>query len=359
MNSSDQTVHPFTGMVTKTKERQLVRRLQQSLKEEESDIGGRIFAETTFQISDAIGWLRRTDLRTAELRVNLYGLGRALHMGKKWGDRVDDLLFFYVLAFVHLSRTAFAGTCGSYAEGLAVCAYALRTERDRSTVIPIPMMLRQSVPPKRTEILADAVYCEAEALRQTDLGKTENERVEELQRWASMPEVVYSKGGIPHMAALYIADELEKLRQNSTGALDKYPLLRAAGCVSSKEEVRLLWMRAALSDPGSFYEKISLRIMGSDPEYGNSPEHGSNPEHGDDPEPVRAGALIDAAAESGTAEEFLQAAVHYAVMCGEPRSRISGENRIAVERIADGIRRLLDENGHEPRSGAIHSLGFL
>ena len=336
MNSSDQTVHPFTGMVTKTKERQLVRRLQQSLKEEESDIWGRIFAETTFQISDAIGWLRRTDLRTAELRVNLYGLGRALHMGKKWGDRVDDLLFFYVLAFVHLSRTAFAGTCGSYAEGLAVCAYALRTE-----------------------ILADAVYCEAEALRQTDLGKTENERVEELQRWASMPEVVYSKGGIPHMAALYIADELEKLRQNSTGALDKYPLLRAAGCVSSKEEVRLLWMRAALSDPGSFYEKISLRIIGSDPEYGNSPEQGSDPEHGGDPEPVRAGALIDAAAESGTAEEFLQAAVHYAVMCGEPRSRISGENRIAVERIADGIRRLLDENGHEPRSGAIHSLGFL
>ena len=48
MNSSDQTVHPFTGMVTKTKERQLARRLQQSLKEEESDIGGRIFAETTF-----------------------------------------------------------------------------------------------------------------------------------------------------------------------------------------------------------------------------------------------------------------------------------------------------------------------
>lgn len=364
MNRSDQKIRPLSGMDTKTRERQLVKRLQQSLKEEEAQRGGRIFAETSFQISDAIGWLRRTDHRTAELRINLYGLGRALRMGKRWGDRVDDLLFFYLLTYVHLSRTAFAGNCGSYAEGLAVCAYALRTERDKTTVIPIPMMLRRSGLPKGMEILADTVYCEAEALRQTESDKKERdcaeteeadwaERAEELQRWAAMPELVYAKGRIPHMAALYIADGLEKLLQNSTDCLDKYPLVRPAGSVSSENAVRLLWMRAALSDPGAFYGQISLRIIGSDPEYGERPERGS------EPETVNMDEWISSVADSGTAEEFLRAAVDYTVMCGESQSRVLGENRIAVERIANGIRRLLDEKGYELRSGAIHSLGFL
>ncbi len=355
MNRSDRTNRPPAGIDTKTRERQLVKRLQQSLKEEELERGGRILVETSFQISDAIGWLRRTDPRTAELRMNLYALRRALRMGKRWGDRVDDLFFFYLLAFVRLSRTAIAGTCGSYAEGLAVCAYALRTERDHSSAIPIPMMLRGFA--KRREILADAVYCEAEAVRQTDLCQREAvgagteelaswaDRAEELRRWASMPEIVYAGGGVPHMAALYIADGLDQLLQNSAGCLDKYPLIRPAGSVSSVNAIRPVWKRAALSEPGSFYDKISLRILGSDPEAVCSEG--------------LPGELIGAAAESGTAEEFLRAAVHYTAMCGGTPSRVLGENRIAVERIADGIRRLLDENGHELRCGSIHSLGFL
>lgn len=325
----------------------LLARIQQTIQGDQGK-GGKNSIKKGTEISSLLGSWMIDDNGSITLILNMLAVRRTyytwekttrLRNQKQEGEEIPtsiwtDYLYAYLKAYFTLCKEAFSRLPQNYQEGVALCSIILDIERERCIRIPIPFITAPFRFVQLKRRTPEAVYCECTAINVLkSVPLPLQKKALELKLWSKMPEVLYDRKGIAHVTADYISTELEKLLITGKTQWDRYPMLKDFPDICLKGEPQLFWRKKGKDNPGSFYEKMAVRISVFFPE---------------------------------AAREFERDAVIYVMESMKEDSGILTDNRIAVERVVSRIiyygrntsEQAVSYNIEHSQSGTVHSMGY-
>lgn len=248
------------------------RRIQERAACEEKKSGRKIIVLSEKKLSRSIGRLDSRNPSAFFLYLNIPAI-RLSGLTQKYGTEYRDLFMEeYVLAYVRLAGSVYEERPLSYTEGLAACFLAVRQEEKGCIDLLLPGIPRMLLYDKNRDWQTDRLYCELQAMEavlhsiydgddfaeaamdssvtlQSPLagsaratGNNINNIPEEnltlirqrdlLAALADMPEIIYDRKGMPHLAVCRLLDLQQDLQRRPPDSPDhpdpaeRFPVFR-------------------------------------------------------------------------------------------------------------------------------------
>ena len=265
-----------------------------------------------------------------------------------------NYFFSYITAQIRMDRLVMQEWPESYIQGLAMLSHIKKREREKFVALYPPRRRQMDYRCRGRRWLADDLYCDQIAfeqtydkiLSQTTGGMKGGEwelRLEEMQAFTRLPEIVYRKNGLPELMYCGLLNDLESLFFGQHNYL--YPVLKLENGNSLPNAGPPSFLLRILETGGDFYYTLAANHIA----YAGMTEYAADQ-----------GSGLDKSMLRDCVYTYRLKSVRYIKNCvdTQKKSRILADNRIAVERTAAELNKVMNRIDPDSKCPAVHSLGY-